>query len=409
MKTLKRHPALVLLGAVALGLGIGALLKAFVIEEEPGQDLALIQVSEEDLRLAEEELAAAVEADPNPGQPGGLEPILKRIPLNEDLVNRIMPGGKRSRTWDPHCYFHSNPNRKQWKDWPEHPEGGYHVRSNSLGMRMEAEPMDPPPDLRVVLVGDSHMAGVCSFDECTAGRLRSLLAGANPDRTVEVLNLSEGAYSFYHYLGALERALALGLEPDVFVPVVYGGNDFLAVFLWHFFTGTRRVRNEPEAERRKVEAARNYSTAMGQALNAVDYFHAGGQEEVDLALLMAEQAIREIERLCGIHGIELIFAYLPAPHEVEGAADLTTIESGLALLELEPGTLALTGQMGDRFMELLQAHGIQGVDLRTTFAGTKEHLYWSRDLHLNLLGHDLTARALAPLVEASHARLIEKR
>lgn len=409
MKTLQRHPALVLLVAAALGLGIGALLKAFVIEEAPGQDLALIQVSEEELRLAEEELAAALDADPNPGQPGGLEPILKRIPLTEDLVNRIMPGGKRSRTWDPHCYFHSNPNRNQWKAWPEHPEGGYQVQSNSLGMRMVADPMDPPPDLRVALVGDSHMAGVCSYDECTAGRLQSLLAGADPDRTVEVMNLSEGAYSFYHYLGALERTLALGLEPDVFIPVVYGGNDFLAVFLWHFFTGTRRVRNEPEAERRKLEAARLYDTAVGQALNAVDYFHAGGQEEVDQALLMAEQAMQEIERLCRTHGIELIFAYLPAPHEIKGAADMTTIEKGLAVLELEVEDLALTGQMGDRFMELLQAHGIEHIDLRTAFANPEEYLYWSRDLHLNLAGHDLAARALAPLVEASHARLSGKR
>ena len=56
----------------------------------------------------------------------------------------------------------------------------------------------------------------------------------------EVLNAAVTGHTFHNYLGVLERMLNLGLDPDLMIVVTYGGNDFLDVYLWHFFAGTRR-------------------------------------------------------------------------------------------------------------------------------------------------------------------------
>ena len=52
-----------------------------------------------------------------------------------------------------------------------------------------------------------------------------------------------------------------------------------------------------------------------------------------------------------------------------------------------------------RFLRAVSDLGVETVDLRAAFRGATELLYWKRDHHINLAGHDLVARELAPLFD----------
>ncbi|MDP6740382.1 MAG: hypothetical protein QF404_10275, partial [Planctomycetota bacterium] len=162
---------------------------------------------------------------------------------------------------------------------------------------------------------------MCANAECFHSQLEGRLAATRPERSVEVINGSNGAYSFYHYLGVLERMLELGIRPDLFVMVAYGGNDFLGVFLWHFFHATLRPMNSKVDLARRDATAKEHPQALGQALNAADYFRRGGPQEVKAALRMAREVTREVQRLCAEEGIELLVIYLPSPTEMPEHAD----------------------------------------------------------------------------------------
>jgi hypothetical protein len=90
------------------------------------------------------------------------------------------------------------------------------------------------PALRILVTGDSHTDGVCNNSESFTNLLEAELSAAHPGEAIEALNAGKGAYSFYNYLGVLERLLPL--RPDVFVVAVYGGNDFVeSLALRHTF------------------------------------------------------------------------------------------------------------------------------------------------------------------------------
>lgn len=399
----------ILLLAAVLGVSLGAALRGSRARE--ARPLAVVEVDETAVNSLAGELARRGGSPANraPGA-GALEDgapdegRLRRTPLDEEEVRALMPLDKPRRQWDPYSYFRSRPYIQITRRWAEYPDGRFQMRTNSLGLRMDDEPAESRPDLRVLLVGDSHMAGVCTNADCAAGRLEAILARADEERSVEVLNGSEGAYTFYHYLGVLERMIALDITPDVLVVVVYGGNDFLGVFLWHVFNGTPRLKRTPEHLARMRKVAEAHSPALGQVVNAADYFTRGGQAEIANALTMAEQATDEIARLCAEHGIRPVIAYLPAPHEVPGAADLTHVDAAIEGLGLDRSALDLVGSLGDAYLDRVRAQGIPTIDLRDTFRDAERELYWRADLHLNLVGHALVAEALAPAVEAAWRR-----
>jgi len=389
---MRPRPLTVLAGAGLLGVATGLVLRAWRPRRAP---LELVVTDEAEVDALSSRVAR--EARRGAGE-------LVRVPLDEDLVAKLMPLDQGHRVWDPYCYFRSDPDLDYEREWAEYEGGAFRIRTNSLGLRMDREPAGERPDLRVWVAGDSHLTGVCANPDCTTGRLEALLAAADPARSVQVFNGSQGAYSFYHYLGVLERALALDLAPDVFVVVVYGGNDFLAVYLWHFFTGTRRVARTPDQTRRFTRAAEQYPAAIGQVLNAVEYFRVGGEEEVENALVMATQTTDEIRLLCETRGIELVLAYLPAPSEVPGAAEPGEIAAGLESLGLAQDDLSRIGEMADRYLDAARGLGVEVVDLRPAFRAAERELYWRRDLHLAVAGHELAARALVPAVEAAWRR-----
>jgi hypothetical protein len=276
------------------------------------------------------------------------------------------------------------------------------MRTNSLSMREDEEPAAVKPDLRVLVTGDSHTDGACDNSESWANRLEALLRAARPGRSVEVLNAGTGSYSFYNYLGVLQKYLVL--RPDVFVVCVYGGNDWgEALAPWHLYQGTPRAVGEKDYWERIFAAQKVRegwgNNAINQSHNQYIHFQTF-PEQVENALRAGLAVMQEIAGLCSKNGVRLVCLYLPPAVDVQYALNAEGFDEVGRALQLDPHALEVTNRLADRFGAALRERGVEFVDLRTRFAGQTERLYWNADLHINLRGNDEAARALLPLFDA---------
>lgn len=158
------------------------------------------------------------------GQPGTWPRPFVSEPLDKETAASFFPALDHSAVFDPHVYVRRKGGVDHRMRFPEHPDGGWRVRTNSEGLREDDEIRTEQPDVRILVGGDSHTDGLCPNEASFANVLEALLADERPGETVEVLNTGTGAYHFYNYLGVLERFREL--RPDLYVIAVYGGNDF---------------------------------------------------------------------------------------------------------------------------------------------------------------------------------------
>lgn len=292
--------------------------------------------------------------------------------------------------FDPAVGFRPRPGFRARLPWVEHPQGGYWRTHNSLGLRGVEEPSPDRPDLRVLVVGDSHSDGVCDDTESYSARLQGLLRERHPSSEIEVLNGSRGGYSILQYLGTIERLLPL--SPDVVVIGIYGGNDFdEGLTLHHFFRGTARPSAAPFA-RLRDKAAKRFRYSFAQALNSLKYF-SYWPDQIDPALQAAREACTEIQVVCLRNSIQPVFAYIPPFTDVEpGRHD--RLADSCADLELPEGALGIIDRMADSLLAFLEQQGAEVIDLRPAFRASPVQLYWSSDCHINLDGQALVAHEL---------------
>ena len=214
------HPLLVLptvLAAVAVGLVVWL--------RGPGgsrDDVELVDSRE----ALEELLAERAGTGPSEVATPGAPPALVREPLTEEQAAAFFPGLRQGGrdVFDPVTYYRQKPDLDLKRRLKEHPLGKWRVTTNAQGFRNARDLLPEKPDLRVLVTGDSHVDGVVPMEELATTVLERLLVEDEPDRGVEVLNAARGGYSFFNYLGVIEKYAAL--DPDVFVVVFYGGNDF---------------------------------------------------------------------------------------------------------------------------------------------------------------------------------------
>ena len=352
---------------------------------------------------------AAGRAAPPPAEarPSALEverPIFprsafRRRPIPADEVQRFFHQPPEFIEHDPHAYFRHRANLNLENTWASHPSGTLGIVTNSIGLREDGEPIAGRPDLRVLVTGDSHTDGVCKNAESFANLLESGLAASRPGSTVDVLNAAKGSYSFYNYLGVLERFLPL--RPDVFVVAVYGGNDFAeALGLHHHFAGT--PMDDPTRYWGQVEEAlKHHRTSLPQCFLALKHF-AYYPQAIDAALQAARDVTTEIQVTCLRRGVRLVVVYLPPVTDVDWGASAQGFAGVARALELGLEQLALTDRMADSYLEFLRQSGIDHLDLRPAFRAADEPLYWEEDDHLNLAGHRLAAQHLQPRVEEAY-------
>ncbi len=316
----------------------------------------------------------------------------QRVALSPAIVSELVSlndVGGQFDPWTGHRLL-------SWMDivvpWKEHPLGAWRQRSDAFGLRRDHEPSARPPDLRVLVTGDSHTEGVCSNDESFCALLEAGLAQLDPKRSVEVLNAGRSSSSFANYLGALERWLAL--EPDVFVIVVYGGNDFVEGLEWHDLVHGREIPPPDEAARAAVEEAlRRHSGALAQGLHSPERL-ARRPADVEAALQAARDVTIEMQALCARAGTRFVVAYLPPAMDVEWDTHAVVLDPVAAILALTPEQLASTSRMADSYLRFLRSRAIECVDLRPLLRAEGGPFFWRGDLHLNLAGHRQVARAL---------------
>ena len=297
---------------------------------------------------------------------------------------------------DPDAYFAIRPNyRCEWR-FPEHPAKTWFSNSNSYGLRGRLEPASEPPDLRVIVTGDSHIEGVCLDHETYPVQLGIRLRREFPDRRIESFNAAVGGYDPYNYLGALEKFSAL--DPDVFVMTVFGGNDFKGAYsIRSYYASTKGEVSDNRIKTRLVKRGIDLVGLNPQELTQAVFFLENPKEvEKTIATMVAlTERMREI---CAEAGIEFMCVYLPAP--LRGQPQfyeefIATIESTLPEFE-DP--LGNSDRIADGWIEFLEERALRVLDLRPIFRAHEEQLYWNSDYHLNVRGQAVVAESLQPLI-----------
>lgn len=302
---------------------------------------------------------------------------------------------------DPHVHFRHVSDLAQRRDWDEHPDGYFVLRTNSIGLREDVEVLTEQPDLRLLIAGDSHTDGVCNNDEAFGNLLEAQLGRERPDDVIESLNAGCGGYGFYHYLGTLERFLPQ--RPDVLVVAVFGGNDFEETLtLFHKYNGTRRppgaaLYGELISD---VLARADLLPCLAQAFLSYKYFdvHPG---QMEVALQVARDVTTEILVTCLRHSVHPIFVYIPSMPDSEWDTDAELFESLTELLEVSPQGLASANHLADSYLEFLRDRRVDVIDMREVFAREGPGNFWLADQHMNLRAQALIAEELRPFVTAA--------
>jgi lysophospholipase L1-like esterase len=336
-------------------------------------------------------------------EPRGLEPIdpgvdtqgrLARIPLDEAAVNQLFPL-TAGFMYDPYVYFRYKPHLAEEYEMAEHPRGRWVRRTNAQGLREDHDLPAQRPDVFVLVAGDSHAEGVCDNAESFANRLEARLAQDDPGRSIEVLNAGTAIYSFYNYLGTLEKYA--DWKPDVFVTAYFGGNDFVeAVHLRHYFLGTTGPAQPRDywAQLRALQDVGN--EALAQGLNSMLYFRRF-PDQIDQALQAAIDVSVEIERKCRELGIPWIAVYIPSAFDGPQPEAKKRLARARRLVDLSDADVAVHNRLADRLLAVLRARGVAVIDMRDHFEAEGGPWYWS-ELHIDLKAQQRIAELLYPLV-----------
>jgi len=384
---MSRGRRILLAAACAAGTAAVLWLLRPLIAPDNGDTVALVDPRQELIELFAARDAAHLVAAPAP---------LPRLPLDRRQAALFCPRSRGVR-FDEYTLSRRKPNLAVNRPFPEHPDGKWVVRTNRYGMREDENPAAEPPDLRVVVAGDSHVDGVCPNAESFPNQLERLLGERRPEETIEVLNVATGGWSFYNYVGALERFLFL--EPDVYVFTVYGGNDFGALALHHYHRGEPLLFTDTEEREALAEIARG-NAGRAQYWDQAAYFQSHPEEE-RAALEMAVDTTAEMLRIAREHGIRLIAVYLPPLPDVQADRYRQLIAPWMAGLELDEEALGAPSRLADAWLAWCADHGVTTLDLRPAFTTADEPLYWRTDQHLDTAGHRVVAEALLPLLESS--------
>ena len=324
---------------------------------------------------------------------------LPRSPLPADVASILLPIGEnhpRGNIYDPLCYFRYRPHTQLRMGFPHHPDGGWWLRTNAHGLKGAREVLETRPNLRILVVGDSHVDGYCTDGETFTRRLEGLLAG-HAGGSVESLNAGHGGYSFYQYVGALE--LHMDLEPHVFVLAVYTGNDFVeGLVLRKFYDGVldRELLHENSHFRARYPALSG--GFLGQYLRQVLHFRENPQNEA-LAVETAVLACIEMADLCREQGILFLPMILPPGPEVQ----LEHVDEDMAAvthhLGLTPRDMYSVSRLTEQWTTALANEGIEVLDPRPHMKAAKKPLYWPEDYHLSVAGNEYLAHWLAAEIQ----------
>ncbi len=326
--------------------------------------------------------------------------VFARGSLDEATAKLFYPSiGLGHYVYDPVLYCRCDSNLELPQDFDEHPNHGWIIKTNSLGLRDDGEPSATKPDLRILIGGASNAEGMCGNAESAAHLLEVSLRERVVGKSVETLNAGVGSSNFYNYLPVLERYRSL--KPDAFVLIANGGTDLVnSLPLERYFDHRGRF---PHTSRSCEPLSRSESpfvralagTELGQVMHLIAS-PTDVQTSVEVACFISD----EIEKLCRADGIRFICVYLPPP--LAGQPHLFSKERAevVKLMEIEEDDLAASDRLADGWLQFLRERAIEFVDMRQAFRAAGERMYWSSDPHVNLAGQRAIADSLVRLFES---------
>ncbi|MFQ6103078.1 MAG: hypothetical protein ACE5OP_02165 [Candidatus Glassbacteria bacterium] len=275
--------------------------------------------------------------------------------------------------------------------WTEHPEGSIFMSSNNLGFREDEDtPVSKPPDTyRILVTGDSHIDGFINNSESFPNRLEILLNKKASNQRYEVLNGATSHYGPYNYLGFMKKYSYL--EPDMFVVVLYTGNDFGEALQTAELRGLIKTKERSEAYNEKLKSAASVNPgAVYQAVNQI-YFFKTFPDMKEKALDVVESQLAEIQELCMERNIPFWLVCLPTKCDVEWEKDSDRLDEVRRILNLSGSDLLINQRVTEELTGRLDRYGVISLNVIDRMREPDEELYWKRDYHLNHRGHERLA------------------
>jgi len=268
---------------------------------------------------------------------------------------------------------------------------------NNWGLIETDDFAGPPSKPAVLLLGDSHLMGIVSNEENASQLLQRFLRERPGRGSATVVNAASGNYSLYQYY---LRARSLGdrIDPNLFLVVVFAGNDF-----YELEDPTRPhlddQRSEapagtgasPEQTRQRLARlrvpARNVEL-IHQGLNQASYLESR-PERFPVVLAKAARAAELLGALAAEQGARCLFVLLPSFDMVfpEQARLLGPEVAALVAAQWNP-------RLHDAFLAELAARGLDAMTVLPAFLDHRDRLLYAGDYHIWQDGHAVLEAAI---------------
>ena len=281
------------------------------------------------------------------------------------------------------------------------------LKTNNLGFREDKDTNETKSEktIRVIVTGDSHIDGFLYNSESFPNLLEDTLNSKYKTPQFEIINGGTAYYGPQNYSWFLKKYIFL--KPDMFIVVIYTGNDFLdaAKFI-------------EDGNHMSLKRPINYYTllqqcqaqdrgAVDQALNQILYFKTFTFMQDEVVNFTLKQ-LSEINNLCLKHKIKLLVILLPTKLDVEWGLDADRLEVAKRTLGLTDNDLKINQLLARRISAWLIQNGISYLELSMHMEKKQQELFWRSDYHLNNNGHKLIADTLFELFRPSFEQLIVK-
>jgi lysophospholipase L1-like esterase len=337
-------------------------------------------------------------------------PVLLTVSLLAVFLILIFPPGPSKKTtkilpflkietdyyiYDDTAGHLHKPNAKRVYHWPEHKKGKIIMQTNNMGFREDIDTkIEKPPGItRILVTGDSHIDGVVYNMESFPNQLESLLNNRGKNPRFECINGAVGHYGPQNYSGFLKRFLHL--KPDIFILVLYTGNDFINTLFIEEFNGGFQTPQRPPGYYEKMEAANKIlNNSFPQSLNQILLFKTF-PELVDKAMEITKTHLDIINQLCKENGIQFLVALLPTKVDIEMHMDLDRIKAANEILQFSEKDFGINRQLTESLISWLIKKKINYIDLYSPMKKKLRKLFWQKDHHLNNRGHKVIARIIS--------------
>ncbi len=286
------------------------------------------------------------------------------------------------------------PNANREYTWQEHKKGKVVLQTNNLGFREDVDTKGEKPAgiIRILVTGDSQTDGVVYNAESFCNQLEYLLNRGEKNPRYECINGGIGHFGPQHYSGFLKRFLYL--KPDVFVVVVYTGNDFLDTFYIEESSGRLQTPLRPPGYHDKLlEADEMLSGSLAQSLNQIFFFKTF-PELMGKAVEITTIHIEIINQICKDNKIKLLVVLLPTKLDIELHMDRDRIMAASKIMQLSEKDFGIIRQLTEALISWLTKRKINYIDLYSPMKKKLRKLYWKKDHHLNGRGHRVIARII---------------